>query len=53
VRVRDLALKRGEPIAIPREHRNRISAAREAASDRRSCSRTYPGHDCNWIIFIH
>src|SRR6202035_5109032 len=53
MRVRDLALERGETIAISREHSNRVSTSREATRDRRPGSRTYPGHDCNWILFIH
>src|SRR5271156_3219142 len=53
MRVRNLPLERCQAIAISREHRDRVSAASEAPRDRRASSRTYPGHDCNWILLIH
>src|SRR5207245_2826717 len=52
-RVRNLIRKLGETLAISREHRNRVSAARKTARDRGASSRPDSSHECNGILFIH
>jgi hypothetical protein len=40
-------------LSIACEHRDRIPTMREAARDRRSGSRTYPGHDYDGFSIRH
>ena len=44
-RTLDLPLERGEPLAGPREHRDRIAAAREATRDGGPRAGSHPGDD--------
>src|SRR5437667_5852274 len=48
-RALDLPLERREPVAVPREHRDGVPAAREAPDDRRPRTGADPGDDHDWV----
>src|SRR6266566_2986845 len=48
-RALDLPLERGEPVAVPREHRDGVPAAREAPDDGCPRARSYPGDHRDWV----